>query len=194
MSKAVSNFVDTVIQHFPPFRWDEEQERAWVGTMVKELACFSDAVLDRAIAHMIRTRKQRSIPLVAECIEGCLEARKWVEADTQKSQIPEFRTSAADDWSTERVKLAYDLIKSSMGKQAAKDSPCWVLSLWNFCRKNQRLPVGPEIDRCKRDARDFDEAYAKAVKGGWPQAQKLEELGASMLARRKKLAEEVLGK
>lgn len=192
-TKSVLKFVDAVIQHFPPFRWDEEQEKAWVNTMVRELGGFSDQVLDHAMTTMLRTRKVRQIPLVAECIDACVDARRWIEKDKIAGELPAFNPSAGADWTTERVKLAYDLCKgAAMGKEAAKDG--WVLTLWNFVREKQRLPKGSEIDACKRVAREFDETYAKCVKGGWPEAKKWEALGASMLAKREKLSREVMGK
>ena len=190
-TKAVSHFVGTIIQHFPPFRWEEEQEKAWVDTVVRELSCFSEAVLDRAVSEMVRTRKDRKIPLVSECIQACLEARRWIEADASKGQLPAMRPAAGDEWSTERVKLAYDLIKSSLGKEAGRDG--WILSLWGFCRINQRVPQGPETERCKRDAQEFDTAYADCVRGAaGPLSGVLEGLGAAMLAKRESLAAEVL--
>jgi hypothetical protein len=60
MSKeAVSKFVRTIVQHFPPFRWDEEQEATWVDTMLVELSGFSATVLDHAMHHMVRGRRAR---------------------------------------------------------------------------------------------------------------------------------------
>ena len=192
-TKLVLSFVDAVIQHFPPFRWDEEQEKAWVNTMVRELGGFSDDVLEHAMTTMLRTRKVRQIPLVSECIDACVEARRWLEKDRRSGELRDINPSAGEsDWSTERVKLAYDLCKSAMGKEAAKDG--WVLTLWNFIRKNQRLPKGSEIEACKRTAREFNETYAQCVKGGWPEARHWEKLGASMLAKREALASEVLGR
>ena len=190
-TKAVLTFIDTVIQHYPPYRWDEEQEKAWVNTMVRELGGFSEDVLNRAIKEMIRTRKDRRIPLVPECLSACHDARRWIDAEKNKGQLPMGeKPSSGLDWTGDRLKLATDLCMSPMGREAAKEG--WVQQLHDFARKNSRLPQPGEIGALKREAKAFDEAYARCVKGGWPQAEKLERLGAMMLKRREDLVDRVL--
>jgi hypothetical protein len=83
-----------------------------------------------------------------------------------------------------------------MGRQAAQEDPCWVLALWHFCRRNQRLPAGNEIDQCKREAREFDDAYRTTLRADvdLPNGRALQQLGASMLAKREKLCQEVLSR
>lgn len=202
-ANTILNFISRVIQHFPPFRWDDEQEKSWVETMKSELKGFSDEVLSRAIVDLIRTRKDRRIPLPAECISACLEARRWVETENQKSSLPvgDQDGRAHLDWTTERLKLADDLVMGSMGRQAAKEG--WVGMLHAYARKNSRLPPESEIGALKRAAKEFDETYAMCVRGGNAPPTKrgpqqvapfhlLEKLGASMLKRREEIADRVL--
>ena len=210
-NKSVLSFVDAVIQHYPPYRWDEEQEKAWVNTMVRELGGFSDQVLEHAKTTMLRTRTERRIPLVSECINACVEARRWIERDKVASEMPEINKSAGAAYSPEREALANSLIRSAMGREAAQARPCWILSLWEFCRDNQRLPVGPEVSKCQRAAREVEEALAicrrevdvsatpRPVDGWLPLAgpadfKLWQRTGINMLAKREKLAAEVLGK
>ena len=200
---SAADFVEAVIQIWPPFRWDDVQEQAWTELMVRELAGFKPAVLERGFQEMVRKRKETRIPTPAECIAACTEAMRWLELETNEGKLPGLRDDNKDEWSSERQKLAYDLVKSSMGKQAAADDPCWVAALWHFCRKNQRLPSGHEIEQCKREARQFDECYRMALGGEVVDsagevrpmafAEGLQKLGASMLAKREKLRSEVLG-
>lgn len=195
MSKAIAEFADEMLQHFPPFRkWEDYQEKAWADTLAKELACFSNEVLANAKRQMIRTRgpKMSRPPMVSECIEACCESRRFLEHDEAASELPEFNPSAGAEWTTERVKLAYDLLKTESGRQAAREG--WVLAYWNFCRVNMRVPKGSEIDQCKRDTAEFDEAYKKCLKGGWPEARALAALGESMLAKREELRAEAIGR
>lgn len=197
MSKAIAEFADEMLQHFPPFRqWEDYQEKAWADTLATELAGFSNEVLLSARKQIIRTRKPNMPrpPMVSECIDACVEARRFIEKDKRASELPEFNPSAGADWTSERIKLAYELCKGTqIGKEAARDG--WILSLWHFCREKQRVPTTQtEIAACKRAAKEFDETYDKCVKGGWPEAKKWEALGASMLAKREKLAGEVLGR
>ena len=201
--QSATDFVSAVVQIWPPFRWDEVQERAWAELMARELIAFKPAVLERGFQEMVRNRKETRIPTPAECIAACAQARKWLDLEADAGQLPGLRVDPRNEWSAERVKLAYDLIKSGMGKQAAQDDPCWILALWHFCRRNQRLPAGHEIEQCRKEALDFDEVYrdvlrgeavgSDGVVGELPNAQSLQKLGASMLAKRERLCREVLG-
>jgi hypothetical protein len=207
---SVSDFVDTCLQLYPPFReWDKDQEITWSAIMTRELDGYSPAVLDRAFTELVRSRKStsskdRSTPTPGECAAFCAEAKRWVAADERQQVLPALREDASDDWSKERQKLAHELVHSAMGRQAAQDDPCWVMALWNFCRKNRRMPTGREIDQCKRSAREFDEDYRSTLRGEvidadgvvkpMAFAEALQGLGSSMLAKREKLRAEVLGR
>jgi hypothetical protein len=203
--KSASDFVNSVVQIWPPFRWDEVQEKAWTQLMVRNLSGFSSAVLNRAFQDMVSKRKETRIPTPAECIAACSEAKRWLEMDANDGKLPGLREDTkSNEWSTERQRLAYDLVHSAMGKQAAADDPCWVMALWDFCRKNQQAPAGHEIEQCKQSARGFDEAYRDALRGEVVNsdgvvkpmafAGALQKLGASMLAKREKLRAEVMGR
>ena len=201
--EAIAEFADTMLTRFPPFRqWEDYQEKAWADDLVAELAGFSTEVIGRAQREIIRTRKpsQPRPPMVSECIAACVEARRWLEAQENEKRLPELRVAAGDEWSKERCNLAYDLIKCGMGREAAQDDPCWILALWHFCRKHQRVPDGREIDQCKRNARDLDEGYEQCLRGeAGPAGTMLERLGASMLKgddwkSRERLCAVVLGR
>lgn len=194
--KTVVAFADTVLQHFPPFRWDEAKEIAWAETMVRELSGFADDVVHRAAREMVRSRKKPQTPMVSECIDACLDAKKWLEAQRQSETLSVVHDGGVSlqnrDWTAERLKLASDLMNTPIGKQAAKDG--WVGALWSFARKNQRLPTqGKETEDCKQMAKGFDEAYAICVRSPHnPMMAALEKLGAEMLRRRHAIERRVL--
>jgi hypothetical protein len=209
----VSKFITDLAMHFSPPRFDQEHERqAWQRSIMMELHGASPEVLERAARIIIQTRKNRYFPLIAECRHAVSEAANEVRFDQNVETLPELRKSFGDEWSSERLRLAYDLIKSGMGKEAARSSPPWILALWDFCRRFQRLPDGrryegrtekeredyagcSEIDFCKKSALDFDWAYDKCLRGeAGPQSYEFERLSASMLAKREKLRAEVLGR
>ena len=203
--KNVSDFVEMALQLYPPFRWDEDQEKAWGAIMARELGGFSPAVLDRAFTDLVRARKKDTrTPSPGECLAFCADAKRWLEMETNDGKLPGLREHSSDEWSRERQRLAYELVKFPMGREAAEDDPCWIRALWNFCRKNQRLPAGHEIEECKREARGFDESYSDALRGEVVDASGevkpmafaggLQKLGASMLAKREKLRDEVMGR
>ncbi len=199
--EAVVSFADTVLQHFPPFRWDEHQERAWAGTLVRELAGFAPDVVLRGAQEMVRTRKKPQTPMVSECIDVCVSAKRWAEAHANKGRLPIDGAGAIPghlDWTADRLKLASDLMNTPIGKQAAKEG--WVGALWSFARKNARLPQqGKEVEECNRNAKGFDGAYSTCVRlsnnstpAMAPMMKALEKLGAEMLRRRHAIEQRLL--
>jgi hypothetical protein len=193
---AIAEFADTLLLRFPPFRqWEEYQEKAWAADMVAELSGFSAAVIQQAQRQIIRSRKPRDPrpPMVSECIEACLEARRLVEANRQAETLPEMRSGGPLDWTTERLKLARDLMHTDLGRQAAKEG--WIGALFSYARRNAKLPADKAaVEAVKREAKEFDAAYAQSVKGGWPQAQLLENHRQQLIERRQRLEREVLGR
>ena len=101
--------------------------------MAEALRGYTARTLEEAAKHIIGTRKYTSFPLPSECRAACVAVAEYQAFMSEKGKLPGLRSH--DAWSAERQSLAYDLIKSGMGKQAAKDTPCWVLSLWHFCSK-----------------------------------------------------------
>jgi hypothetical protein len=189
-SKAVTQFVDAVLQHFPPYRWDESQERSWMDTLIRELAGFSDAVLARAMSELVRTRKDRRIPLVSECIDACLDAKRWFDAEKGKGQLssgPAPANQSFLDWTEDAFKLSRDLMSGPMGLQAAKEG--WIGCLDAYCRKFKRLPPAGEIPTLQRQAREFNETFDKCVRGGFHDAGRWAAMGEEMLRRRNKLVD-----
>jgi hypothetical protein len=190
MSKPVIKFIETVLQHFPPYRWDEAQEKAWAATMVQELSGFSDAVLSRATGELVRTRKNRQIPLVSECLNACLDAKRWVEAEKGKGQLSAGTApvnQAFLDWTEDAFKLSRDLMSGPMGLQAANEG--WIGCLDAYCRKFKRLPPAGEIPTLQRQAREFNETFDKCVRGGFHDAGRWAAMGEEMLRRRNKLVD-----
>ncbi len=197
---AALKFIDTVMQHYPPFKWDEEQEKAWAATMVRELGGFPDEVIRTAAEIMVRTRKDRRTPLIPECLDVCAEARRRIDGDRQSQSLisDQGYSSQNRDWTADRLKLASELMDTPIGKQAAKDGS--VGALWSFARKNARLPQpGAETNGYKEAARGFDEAYASLIRRSNEKPamralqEKLEALGAEMLRRRHAIERRVLG-
>lgn len=66
------------------------------------------------------------------------------------------------DWTPGRIANANRLIRSPMGRQAAEDG--WIGALWDFARVEERLPHGAELARCKRIAKEADEAAAQVYR------------------------------
>lgn len=191
--KSATDFVESILQIWPPFRWDEVQEKAWADLMVRELSGFKPAVLERGFQELVRRRKDKSTPTPAECIGVCVEAKKWLEIEANAGKLPTLRSDPHDEWSTERRRLAHELKRTDLGRQAAREG--WIVSFWHFCRRNQRVPAGPEIDQCRRDSAGIEEICARAERGECgPMSEAIANWAADILEKRKRWAEEALGR
>jgi len=192
-------FAEAVITHWPPFRWEEHQEVSWTQAIVRELSGFDRQVLGNAMAHLVRTRRDSKTPTVALCIDACVAARRWLDAEKQASALPIEKSPERMRWE-DRQRLANDLVKTAPGRQAAQEG--WIASMHAFAVEHGRLPSGREIDACKRYAKEFDEAFNQCVATAVDETKQmavrnvsaqLVKLGEDMIARRKKLADMVLG-
>lgn len=195
MTKAVSNFITGLVVHFGEPKFDvpdydkPKAHSEWLKTMVHNFRNYSDNTLERAVQIIVSTRKYRSFPLVSECREACADADDWLKS--QRLPMPDTSKPVPSAWSPDRITLADELVMGALGKQAARDG--WVMALHTFCRDNLRLPAGPEIAKCIKTAKEFDEAYEWSLRGKTgPFSKSLVALGDSMLARREELRSMVL--
>lgn len=181
---VVTKFVNTVLQVWPPFRWEDDQTQGWIDLMIDEMGVFTDDVLNRALSDMIRTRGKvqadRRTPTPAECLNYAGEAKRWIEIEESKNNLPLDASGPAGprDSTTERRKLAWDITTNPADpvcEAAAKEG--WNGTLLGFARKYARMPnpklrieyskrpgspvmLVDEIQYCMREAQDFLEVYA----------------------------------
>lgn len=212
-----TEFMDKILLHFPPFRWTEEQEKSWSETLVQEVYPFTAAARERAAKTMVRTR-DKGTPSVAKCVAACVEAKRWIDIEEGKSKLPLGPISSSNDtWSAERIRFAYELCHTALGRQAAREG--WVFALWNFCRegvlgpdgrREHRHPNPKEIERLKKQAAEHRQLVEQLHRESTEQKPKpnpdrgwiklgdtnvvssLAALGDSMLAKERRIATEVL--
>lgn len=186
-----SEFISALVMHFPVRHDSPEREQEWLRSLIPDLRSYEGDVLARAAKHIERTRTDRRFPLPAEIHKVCAA----IYDDMRKERLildPREAAARSNPWSAERMLLARSLIKSEMGREAARDG--WILGLWNFAREQARLPEADEIARIKRDVQGFFEAYAVVNRGGTQIDRVLRALGDAMLARRDRLAKTALEK
>jgi hypothetical protein len=144
MGDVFVNFLDPLRLHYPLPKHSEGHEDRFFETYLEKLHSFSDDVLKSASGRIIDERKQRSFPLPAECNEACRAAFDDIQFSRQRSSRPNNRGEELafyekyPDWTEARRELAYSLMKSPLGMEAAED--LWVCALFDFCRENKRLP------------------------------------------------------
>jgi hypothetical protein len=227
---SAAEFAEAVITHWPPFRWDQHQAGSWTQSLVRELSAFDRQVLGNALAHLIRTRRDTKTPTVAICIDACVTERRYLEAQKRVESLPEAQHEAGKfpAYSPQRKDTVDLLVKCKLGKQAAREG--WISTMYAFAMEHGRLPrddihvaaplnLGPhpirpyvgmtEIAMCKRQAKDFDDAYAKLIRGeivadghqkwtdearmkGLLAGKRWESTGEAMLKERNRIADMVL--
>jgi hypothetical protein len=197
---AVAKFIGAIAIHMPRHRAETEAEKAteklWFKDMVAMFKNYSDSVLERAATRIVRSEsKDRRFPLPAACMKACEEIIKLDRAEAtprldDKSRAPAQMQSEYD---RKYANADWLITQSPMGKQAAREG--WILSLHDYIRQHDRLPVEKhEIEWCKDSARGFDKAYEEVLNGrGGVLCKSLEGLGDTMLKRRYKLTDMVLG-
>jgi hypothetical protein len=186
---AVS-FISTLILHFPVRHDSPDKEKAWTLALVRELRGYGSEVLEKACESIIRNRKDRRFPVLAECRAACTDAKRWLEMDRHKGELSTGTVpgnASWQDWTEDAFKFSRDAMSGPMGLQAAKEG--WIGCLDAYLRQHRRAPSEGEIPTLKRQAKGFDETYAACVRGGFKDAAKWEEMGAEMLRRRNKLVD-----
>jgi len=171
---VVDKVVKTILQLWPPYRWEDGQEANWIAVLATKISGFSDQVIERMLSEMIGKREDRRTPLPAEVIAGCIEAKRWLDVENGQKVLPTINDDALQfkhpEWAPSRISLADDLVcgkngRAEVGRQAAKDH-YWILQLHDFCRINTRLPTDAEIAALKRQAKETDDAFAKFTRDG----------------------------
>lgn len=163
----VAKFIGTVQVHFPRGAKDDDLEAAWMTSMVKFLAPYSEKVLAAAAEHILRTRDPRKqgnrwFPSPHECIEACELIKRTI--DIKETPLLSYGNRDPSPWAGWRMKLADDLMQTEMGRQAAREG--WNGALWNFAREHQRLPKGDDEMRTVRGAAGrFKRALADCEEG-----------------------------
>jgi len=198
MSYDVSDMISDLAIQFgrPKFKGVSEAEypRAYaefLKVINPALRIFSGEELKKAAEILIATRKYRSFPLVYECREACIEAAKALKAERPRLLGGDDMRAIPPDWAPHRETLANELVMTSLGRRAAKEG--WVSALWQFCRKEMRLPNEAEIKRCIADAKGVDEWTERASRGECgEQSLAVMRLGEQMLKRRDQLKAMVL--
>jgi hypothetical protein len=190
--EKVTRFINLLKANFTQRFESPEQELEWTKSMLRELRGFDPVILERAATDIIRTRKYRNFPMPAECLEACFHAKKAAENLERSSFFDLSKSKPADGKRAATFEsLADELILGPMGRQAARED--WIGFLYDFIKKNGRLPKDGEAALIKAEVVLFDEKYRDCVRGKGGAAGKiLIELGDKFLKRRKELTDRVL--
>lgn len=211
MSKKTNKLLSRLgLMYGPPVK-DPHGAEEFIAEYARLMGQYSDAELEAAADKIIKTRKFKSWPTIAECI-AVLEDHR---ADAHERNAPERRTETKyPEWSDAAFKVADRLIDCEMGRTAAREG--WVLGLHDYCRKHRKLPSVYEVGAMKESARFVDRVAAgvnladlvglteeqKAFRRKKPKKDqlaydvldaKLTKMASTFLEKRERLARQVLG-
>ena len=177
MSDPLKFFIEPMLQVFekPP----GSDESAFFRALAGDLSGFSDSALTAGVKTLRETRKYRSFPTVAEC----LEAVRTSVSRSQPDHVPVDSQNSrnTDEWDTKLE--AFRLCRSQMGHRAKAED--WLVACYDFCVSNGRLPESRnEIEFCQWQA---DESRRGIESNrGTPLYASLKILRSNMRARREK--------
>ena len=159
----------------------------------RQMAGYTKEERQEAADKLIATRKWKTWPALAECLEALRLAREQaLLKKTSQQSVDHFKKRMGQEkqdqyfFSALSKVTALELIKSPMGQKAAAEG--WILGLYDYCRKYGKLPdpYSPKIKLMKEGAQFLDECLAGRMDMG-AQAVALRKLGQSLMARRLKL-------
>lgn len=150
MAGKVETFIKRMQAIFGPPYKDATGEV--IGILAKKLQSFPEDVLNAAVEHLALSREFKSWPMPVEIIAACkAQQAKLYPVISQPKPDP------MAEWSDAHCRKADELIQCKLGVEAAEGG--WLDALWEFCRKQQRLPEGQkELDAVFKDA---ERQYAK---------------------------------
>lgn len=192
-NNGLLKFIGMVEKFFPApkFNGDENEEALWLKMMQEMLGGYDEMTLVQAAQTIVRHRDPKKdgtfFPKPSECIAACEAVIKL-----QRGAMLQIEAPKADEWSDDRITLAFDLANGPLGRRAAREG--WVNALLRFCRKNMRLPKDGEISACISENAEFQEALRRCREGECgPLSASLAVLGESIAARSEENAKRVLG-
>jgi hypothetical protein len=138
---------------------NEAAEDAWLESMIEDLACYSEDVLNSAAATLRRS-KLDFFPRIGQCIDACNQAKKDAEM-----QRPGFWTATIEKQRAgSNFDLAYDLLKTTPeGREAARNG--YVLGYFWFVVREGRAPDATEKRRIIEGADEFDRLHPELLRG-----------------------------
>lgn len=139
-AETVSKFAQMILKAYPPYRWEEAQEDIWTASLSKRLYRFSDAIIEKALDKLLGERDATKTPTVRECIDMCEDVKRYAGLEEKKGELPieEKEQHPLDAFSPERKAFARSLMRTPLGKQAAREG--WAGPLRTYIRKTGEMP------------------------------------------------------
>lgn len=158
--EAAIDLIDTVLKMFPPYRWEPDQEETYGKTLMAKLRDFPVAVILETRDKIVGERTDRRTPMVSEIIAMARDIDNWRKR--QQGELVMTSEQKQARFSEERERLANDICRGPIGRQAAREG--WVLPLWNHIVEHGRAPDERGIEACKRTAEEAVKFYEELLR------------------------------
>jgi hypothetical protein len=199
------NFLAMLRVQWPKKFESEDAEDQWLDLMISELKQFPQPILDMACRSLMRKRL-RGFPLLGECVEACVDAKRFLEVKHPELKSPEQKEAENKDRAGHYWSFAWEVLRTQpMARQASREG--WIHALFWFLVANGRLPdtKGREVKNLG-EIRKLQEGSEDFEKNFYPQIQRddnplklspgtlaeAREWGDAILARRAALTAYVL--
>jgi hypothetical protein len=151
------------------------------------LSGYSAGLLRRAVDSVIAEHRFSTWPTIGK-VKGAADSLAISDVDHQRGpSTPERREDPM--WGAEAFAMADQMIRCSMGYQAAKEG--WCLGLHEFLRRHGRLPHLHEAERIQANAR-FVDACVRGDEELGQFAKSVREFSLQIARRRDELAKAIL--
>lgn len=178
--KVVEHFIKPLRSMFGDPPGDDPKQALKI--YIQSLDKYSPDVLSTASIGLIRRQARRTWPTVAECLAACDDAAH--EAYKARPKDDGADSDLLEHWSVIRT------LRNYQGTRAAIEGG-WVGALYDFVRKNKRLPDEREAAKCKVISRENDEALDRLGLSGGALAMTLRAVGDAVMARRQKITDQI---
>lgn len=147
MGSVQENFVMPLRVFFDdPVPAEGSSVELFYKALAEDLCFYSDRCLELAVIEIRTTRKWKTFPSIAECVDACRKIHDQLSAPEIRNAPPK---EPYPEWSERRQKRAVEIMTGSVGLPLAVRAmeKGWLLTLWDFCREHERLPNRNEVDR-----------------------------------------------
>lgn len=163
---------------------------AFMAEYARILRGYSAAELSEATDRVLRTRRYKTWPSIADCVAAAEDVR-----DVKRQRQPVQPPIDNSMWSEAARAWADDQLRNEDGRIIAEEG--WLLGLHeHFCQKYARRdrtwPTAEQMRAMKENARYIDRCASGEIDMGACHSA-LQKLAKSMQERRKKLADRLFG-
>lgn len=146
----VEDFIMAIVMRWPaPHTWPNDRKAAWGADLADQLGNEKPEVLRYALKLMIAGRSYNTTPPVADVMKVVNQAVRETVIRKQSEQL-KFSSGPVEGeyvhgyWRSDRVRLAYELIKTEPARRAAQEG--YIHGFWTYVIEYGKAPDDKAIN------------------------------------------------